>query len=537
MEKVYIFGHRNPDTDSVTAAITLAYLKRKLGMNAIPAVLSSITRETAYALNYFNVKEPMFLNDIKLKVKDLDYSKGYMVPENTSIYEAYKKMIREEVSKIPVIDKHKRISGIISMKEIAMDCLSGNYSKIESSYKNVLGCIDGEEILRFDNIIRGNLIIPGYRSTTFINDVKLRKTDILITNNRYSIIEYAAMAGVKLIIITNGVDIKPEHLEIAKNNNVNIIRTKYNTLETIKKINFCNNVSTIINTVRTHTVCEDEDLSDFIAAAAKTKYTYYPVVNKDKKCLGIIKFADVGYHNKKKVILVDHNSYEQSVIGLNEAEILEIIDHHNIANVGTTAPINFRNMPVGSTNTIIYLMYKENNIKIPKDMAGLMLSGILSDTLILNSPTTTMIDKDAVNNLARIAKVDYKKYGFDMLSYGTKLINKTKEEILYTDYKKYNTEEGKIGLGQIYTTDISDIEKEKQEYIDMLNNISKNNEYKFVALFVTDIIKNGTYIYYSEEAEQILSTAFGINLKQGYYLEGILSRKLQILPLILSVMN
>ena len=199
----------------------------------------------------------------------------------------------------------------------------------------------------------------------------------------------------------------------------------------------------------------------------------------------------------KKVILVDHNSYEQSVIGLNEADILEIIDHHNISNIGTTTPINFRNMPVGSTNTIIYLMYKENKIKIPKDMAGLMLSGILSDTLILNSPTTTRIDKDAVNNLAKIAGVDYKKYGFDMISYGTKLIYKTKEEILYTDYKKYPTEEGKIGLGQIYTTNIQDIEDEKQEYLDMLNDISKNNEYKFVALFVTDIIKNGTYVYYS----------------------------------------
>lgn len=537
MEKVYIFGHRNPDTDSVTAAITLAYLKRKLGMNAIPVVLSAITRETTYALNYFNVKEPMFLNDIKLKVKDLDYSKGYMVSENTSIYDAYKKMITEGVSKIPVIDKSKKIAGIISMKEIAMDCLSGDYSKIESSYNSILGCIDGEEILRYDNKIVGNLIIPGYRSTTFINDIKLSSNDILITNNRYSIIEYAAMSKVKLIIITNGVEIKPEHLKIAAENKVNIIRTQYRTLETIKKINFCNNVSTVINTVKTHTVCEDEELSDFINAAAKTKYTYYPVVNKNKKCLGIIKFADVGYHNKKKVILVDHNSYEQSVIGLNEAEILEIIDHHNISNIGTTSPINFRNMPVGSTNTIIYLMYKENNVKIPKDMAGLMLSGILSDTLILNSPTTTIIDKDAVNNLARIAKVDYKKYGFDMLSYGTSLMNKTKEEILYTDYKKYPTEEGTIGLGQIYTTDISDIEKEKQEYIDMLNNTSNNNEYKFVALFVTDIIKNGTYVYYSDEAESILSRAFNVEMKQGYYLDGILSRKLQILPHILDVMN
>ena len=194
-------------------------------------------------------------------------------------------------------------------------------------------------------------------------------------------------------------------------------------------------------------------------------------------------------------------------------------------------------MPVGSTNTIIYLMYKENNVKIPRDMAGLMLSGILSDTLILNSPTTTNIDKDAVNNLARIAKVDYKKYGFDMISYGTKIINKTKEEILYTDYKKYPTEEGSIGLGQIYTTNIADVEEEREEYIDMLNNTSKNNEYTFVALFVTDIIKNGTYVYYSDAAESILSKAFNLEMYQGIYLDGVLSRKLQILPQILNVMN
>jgi len=537
MEKVYIFGHRNPDTDSVTAAITLSYLKRKQGMNAIPVVLSSITRETSYALNYFNVKEPMFLNDIKLKVKDLEYSKNYMVNESTSIYDSYKKMEKEGISKIPVVDKDKKILGIVSMKDIAKDCLSGNYSKIESNYQNIINAIDGEPILKYDNIIKGNLIIPGYRSTTFLNDIKLTRKDILIANNRYSIIEYAILSKVKLLIITNGVDIKPEHLEIARNNKVNIIRTNHASLETIKKINFCNNVKTIINTTKVHVVNEDEDLSDFINSAAKTKYTYYPIVDKEKKCLGIIKFADVGYHNRKKVILVDHNSYEQSVIGLNEAEILEIIDHHNISNIGTTSPINFRNMPVGSTNTIIYLMYKENKIKIPKDMAGLMLSGILSDTLILNSPTTTIIDKDAVNVLAKIAGVDYKKYGFDMLSYGTKLINKTKEEILYTDFKKYPTEEGKIGLGQIYTTNILDIEKEREEYIEMLNNISNNNEYKFVALFVTDIIKNGTYVYYSDEAEQILTTAFGTEIQQGTYLPGILSRKLQILPQILDVMN
>ena len=176
-------------------------------------------------------------------------------------------------------------------------------------------------------------------------------------------------------------------------------------------------------------------------------------------------------------------------------------------------------MPVGSTNTIIYLMYKENNIKIPRDMAGLMLSGILSDTLILNSPTTTNIDRDAVNNLARIAKVGYKKYGFDMISYGTKLVGKTKEEILYNDYKRYPTDSGTIGLGQIYTTNIEEFEKDKKGYIDMLNNVASINEYKFVALFVTDIIKNGTYVYYSDEGKEILTKSFNLEeITEGTYL-------------------
>jgi len=537
MESVYIFGHRNPDTDSVTSAIALAYLKRKLGMNAVPAVLSSIARETVYALRYFNVPEPIFLNDIKLKVKEIDYSKNYMIGEDASINHAYKKMEKEGISKIPVVDKNRHLLGIVSMKEIAEDCLSGNYEVIDTVYSNIVDVIQGEKILKFNNTFKGRLIIPGYRSTTFINDIKLKPTDILITGDRYSIIEYAIKSKVNLIVLTDGQVLEEEHLQMARDNKVNVITTKWRMLDTIKKFNFCNKVSSIMSSKRLHTVNEEDDLSDFLSLASKAKYTYYPIINKNEECLGIIKFANAGYQNKKKVILVDHNSYEQSVIGLNEADILEIIDHHNIANVATTNPINFRNMPVGSTNTIIYLMYKENNVKIPKNMAGMMLSGILSDTLILNSPTTTNIDRDAVNNLARIAMVDYKKYGYDMISYGTELTDKTKEEVLYTDYKKYSTEDGVVGLGQIYTTDIDQIDCEKSEYIELLNNITRTNNYKFIALFVTDIIKKGTYVYYSYGAEDILAKAFNKEMYEGIYLKGILSRKMQILPSILSVMK
>lgn len=538
MEQVYVFGHRNPDTDSVTAAITLAHLKKKLGLNAVPVILSSINKETKYALNYFGAKEPMFLNDVKLKVKDLDYSKGYMASTDFSIYDAYHKMVEEGITKIPIVDKNKKILGIVSMKDIAEECLNGKYAKIDTIYQNIINAIDGEKVTKYDNIIKGNLLVPGYRSTTFINEIKLKTTDIIITSNRYSIIEYAIKSKVKLIIVTNNSDIKAEQLKLAKSNKVNIIKTKLSDLDTIKRFNFCNSVVTILNTTKIHTVNENDDLSAFIGTAEKTRYTYYPIVDNKQRCLGIIKFSNVGYNHKKKVILVDHNSYEQSAIGLEEADIIEIVDHHNIANIGTSHPINFRNMPLGSTNTIIYLMYKENNVKITKDIAGLMLSGILSDTLILNSPTTTNIDRDAVNNLARIAKVDYKKYGFDMISYGTKLTGKSKEEVLYTDFKRYPTNSGTIGLGQIYTTNIHEFEKSKAGYIEMLNNVAKLNEYKFVALFVTDIIKNGTYVYYSDEAKDIIANAFNIeDITEGAYLEGILSRKMQVLPSILEIMK
>ena len=415
MEKVYIFGHRNPDTDSVTAAITLSYLKNKLGMNTIPAVLSSINLESKFALNYFNVPEPIFLNDVNIKLRDLKYTKNYTVKEKDSIYEAYFRMNKVGISKIPVVDKDKNMIGILSMKDIAKDQFAFNYSYVDATYDNICEVIKGTEILRFDDDIEGELLVASYKSTTFMEEITLNKNNILIVGDRHSIIEYAVNSGVKLIVVIGNGKMKEEHLKIAKKNKVNIIYTSYNTLETTKIFNLCNNVTSILNTEKILCVNENDDVNDFVKLANKTRYSYYPVLNKRGKCNGIIRFSDVGFRSKKNVILVDHNSYEQSAIGLEDANILEIIDHHNIGTIGTNMPISFRNMPVGSTNTIIYKLYKENRIAIPKSMAGLMLSGILSDTLILTSPTTTDIDKEAVSELGKLAKVDYKVYGSKMI--------------------------------------------------------------------------------------------------------------------------
>ena len=537
-ERVYIFGHRNPDTDAVTSAISLAYLKKQLGMNAIPVVLSSINQETKYALNYFKTKEPIFLNDVKLKIKDIEYTKKYNVTEKDSIESAYSKMTEAGISKIPVVDNNKKLLGIITMKDIAKEQFSENIDKVNTSYNNILKTIEGKEILKYNENIKGNLIVAGYRSTTILSTVKLDENNIMIVGDRHSVIEYAISSKIKLLIVTGNHEIKQEHLELAKKNKVNIIATPNSTLIASRKINLANNIGTIDYKKEILCMHEHDYVSDFVKLANKTKYSYYPVLNAKEECTGILRLSDVSYEHKKNVILVDHNSYEQSAIGLDETNILEIIDHHNIGSIGTNMPINFRNMPVGSSNTIIYIMFRENNVKIPPQIAGLMLSGILSDTLILNSPTTTEKDIEAVKKLSRIANVDYHKYGLNMLKAGSSLKGKTKEEILYTDYKNYPVGDYKIGLGQLSTTDPNEILNQKEEYIELLNNVCEGNDYYLVAFFITDIIHNGSYVLYSKRAEDILRRAYRKpKLTQGTFLKGVVSRKKQILPFIMIEMG
>ena len=537
-DKVYIFGHRNPDTDSVTASIALAYLKRKLGMNAVPVVLSSTNLETKYALNYFNVKEPKFLNDVKIKIKDLDYQRKYTVTGDNSINEAYQRMLEADISKIPIVDNNKKLLGIISMKDIAKEQFSSNIDLVNTTYESILNTIDGEEVLKFDEEIKGTLLIASYNAETLIEDVELNNNTILMVGDRHNIIEYAIKNKVKLLIITGPNSIKKEHLELARLNKVNIINTKNSTILAARKINLSNKVETLNYETNISVINENDSVSDFIKFANKTKYSYYPVINNNEECTGILRISDIVYNNKQKVILVDHNNKEQSAIGIEEAEILEIIDHHNIGSIGTNMPINFRNMPVGSTDTIINLLYEENNIEIPPHIAGLMLSGILSDTLILTSPTTTDIDRKAVNKLSNIAGVNYKEYGLNMLKAGSSIKGKTKEQILYTDYKKYPVDDKTIGIGQIFTTNPKEILNNTNEYVELLNNVSIGNNYYFVIFIITDIISKGSYVIYSNRAKEILEKVFKKdNMEQGSFLEGIVSRKKQVLPGIMLEME
>ena len=538
MEKIYIFGHQKPDTDSITSAISLSYLKNQLGMNTVPVRLGDINDETKYALNYFNVAVPAFLDDVKLQIKDLDYHKGYYLNQKVSIGEAYRYMTEKGITGVPVVDDNKKFVGLVTVKMIFKDLIDGDFGSLDTSYDNIIKTLEGEAVLKFDEEISGNVLAATYRSSTIINNVPLEKNHILIVGDRHSVIEYAVMSKVKLLIVVGDGEIKEEHLEIAKQNNINIIRTKFDTFRTTKVIGLANYLKNVIPTDRPYTFDEATYYDDFVIKTSKLKHNNYPIIGKNDVCKGLIRITEITDKKRKKVILVDHNEFEQSAEGLDEAEILEIVDHHKIGNISTKNPINFRNMSVGSTNTIVYQMYQENMVEIPKNIAGLMLSGILSDTLALTSPTTTEMDKKVVKELAEFVGINYHQYALDMFKAGTSLHGKTIEEIVSTDIKGFNSDDLDFAVSQIFTLDIDSVFEHKEEYINYINELAVNREYRLVLLVVTDIIRNGSYLLFTDNAREIISDAYGIeNIEQGTYIDGVVSRKKQVVPAIMDVIR
>lgn len=538
MEKVYIFGHQKPDTDSITSAISLSYLKNKLGMHTVPARLGEINDETKYVLKYFNVATPMFIEDVKLQLKDLNYHKDYFINQNVSIKQAYDYMTEKGITGIPVVDDNKKFVGLVTVKTIFKDLINGDFSYLHTSYNNILNTLEGEEVLKFDEEITGNLMAAAYRSATIINNVPLEKNHILIVGDRYSVIEYAIMSKVKLLIVVGNGEINEEHLNLARENHVNIIRTKFDTFHTTKVIGLANYLKNVIPSDRPYTFDEGTYYDDFVVKTSKLKHNNYPIIGKNDICKGLIRITEITDKRRKKVILVDHNELEQSAEGLEEADIIEIVDHHKIGNISTKNPINFRNMSVGCTNTIIYLMYQENNIEIPREIAGVMLSGILSDTLALTSPTTTDLDRQVVFSLAKIVDIDYQKYALDMFKAGTSLQGKTIEEIVNTDIKGFANDDLTFAVSQVFTLDIDSILARKEEYIDYINELAKNKEYRLVLLVVTDIIRNGSYLFYTDGSSEIISDGFDIiDMKQGTYVDGVVSRKKQVVPAIMDVIR
>ena len=536
MRKTFIFGHKKPDSDSVMSAIGLSYLKNKLGDNTEPRILGNINKETKYALDYFKLKEPEYLNDVKLQIKDVNYHKGFFIQDNDSIFNGYQMLLREGLTGIPVVHNDNDFLGLLTIKDLSHIVVNDHFEDLCTSYDNILDVLKASEILKFDDEICGKILVASYRSTTFINNVHLDNSNILIVGDRHSVIEYAVESGVKLVILSGDSEIKDKHIEIARRNKVNIIRTEYDSYHITRLLPLASYIRTMIRSYNPIKFEENEYVDTVLDINNKLKHTNYPIVDKQNKCLGLLKIIDLNDKKPKNVILVDHNEKLQSADGLDEANIREIIDHHNLGSVTTSAPVNFRNMAVGSTCTIVYTLYQEKDIVIPKNIAGALLSGILSDTLILKSPTATDIDREAVRELSRIAEVDYQEYGMNMLKAGTSLDGMTHEDVLYNDFKLYTVNEKTFGVGQFFTMNFDEMKKDLEGYIQTLNEISEANNYDFLALYVTDIIQNGSYVIYNTKGQEVIEMMYDKNdIVEGYFVSDCVSRKKHVVPLVMDV--
>lgn len=531
--KTFIFGHKNPDTDTVSAAISLSYLRNNLGEDTCPYVLDEVNKETQFVLDYFKVETPPILKDVRIQIKDLDYDKIFPFRLTDSIYDAYTFMNEKKIRTLPIVYNDSRLAGIVTMKDIAMSLVQQDQQMVNSSYENIVRGIEGKAICKFKEFVKGNIIITAYHLSTIEKMHLFQKDSIVITGDRYEIIEAAVENNVALIIITGNRQLSDELLEKAKKSKVSIISSKSDTYKTSKRIYLTNYVSEIMVKGNILHFKEEEYLDECKEIISKSNHSKFPVLDQQGNYLGILGRGHIINPNKKKVILVDHNEYAQSAQGIEQGEILEVIDHHKIGDISTSLPISFRNSPVGSTNTIIYQMYKENGIELPYSIAGIMLSGIISDTLLLKSPTTTPQDRQAVKELTEILTIDLEKFAMEMFRKGTDISGKEVKEVFFSDYKEFVLEGSKVGISQVFTLNIESIKENIVGYLELIKEVNLQKGQFITLLLVTDIIRQGSYVFYNDSKDKVIELAFSRKIHQGAFIENCVSRKKQILPMLI----
>lgn len=525
---ILIFGHRNPDTDSVVSAIALSYLKNQQGYDTLPCILGPVNKETAFILDYFQLEAPERIDNVKVQVKDLDFHRTHGISENASILSAYNHMEREKIATLAIVNSNEELLGIVSIKDIAVSLITGDFRKLETSMDNLVTDLDGKILSKGQKYFKGNVsVIDDYHKT--IRGL-LGPEDIIIVGDRYDIIDYAIEACVQLIVVTGNREIPDKYLKEAQAKKVTMITVPYDSLYTTRVIDQCNYISKIMRSTNIIRFSDKEYLDDVKETMSHSHYRNYPVVSQERKFLGFVARKHILNPKRKKTILVDHNEYAQSAEGLEESEILEIIDHHKLGDISTSMPINFRNTPVGSTATIVYYMFRENQVKIPSAISGALLSGILSDTLSFRSPTTTESDREAAYSLNETLNYDLDNYAMKMFKAGTSLEGQSIEEIFYKDYKEFDLNFYKAGISQVFTLDIDQVFGQKEEFISFIHRTHKKEGHDITLLLITDILKEGSYILYASKKPSLISKAFNTSKEQGIFIPEVVSRKKQVLP-------
>lgn len=533
---IYVTGHKNPDSDSICAAYAYAEFKNKTGnIPAIPCRLGNVNQETQYILDYFGVEAPKLLPTVKLKVEDLNFDRITPVSSDISLKTAWNIMKDKNIKTLPVADENDRLLGVLAISNLTscyMDIWDNQIlAKSNTNLDNIVATLSAKELYvnKEVNHFPGKIVVSAMTPGSMENHIE--EGDIAIVGDREETQEALLDLNVSLIIVTGSHVPSAKIIEKAKKANITIISTPHDSFTTSRLIIQSIPVGYVMIKDNLVTFSTDDLVEDVKKVMLETRYRSYPVLSIDGKVLGTMSRFHLISNFKKKLILVDHNERGQSVDGRDEAEILEIIDHHRIADIQTSGQVYFRSEPIGSTSTIVGKCFFENGIRPSREAAGLLCGAIISDTLLFRSPTCTHVDKNICERLANIAGIDIEEFAKEMFKAGTSLKGKTVEQIFNQDYKPFNIGETKVGIAQVNTMDIEGFMPLKNEMLDYMNSKAKEADLDMVMLLLTDILNEGSEVLVAGPKPQIAEKAFKVTLKDNSaFLDGVLSRKKQVVP-------
>ena len=542
-KEVYVLGHRNPDTDSICSAIAYADVKNKEndGNHYVAARAGQISSETSYVLQRFGMRQPTYVNNIGTRVRDMEIRKIPGINEGISMKKAWSMMAEMNAVTLPIVDANNVLDGLITINDIATSYMENQDStmiaKAKTPYCNILETLEAKMLVGDPDAVfeHGNVVIAVANPDVMENYIE--KDDMVITGNRYESQLSAIESGAGCILVCLGAEVSRSIQKLARDNNCAVLTTPLDTYTVAHRISQCMPVKAFMRTKDLVTFTPSDYTDAIKDTMQNTRIRDFPVIDKNGKYVGMISRRNLLGIRKRSVILVDHNERSQAVENIENAEILEIIDHHRIGSLETMAPVYFRNEPVGCTATIIYSIYKEKGFEIPPQIAGLLCSAILSDTLMFRSPTCTMLDRAAAEALSAIAGIDCQS--FEMFTAGSNLKDKTPEEIFYQDYKKFEFGDVTFGVGQINSMSGSELDELERRLRPYLEKSCREHGLSMMFFMLTNIIEESTRLMcYGESADMLVEDAFGRAPKAGtIWLKGVVSRKKQLIPAFIDAIS
>ena len=542
---VRVVGHKNPDTDSICAAIAYANLKSQIDdtMEYIPMRAGSVSAETAFVLDYFKADIPALLKDVGTQIKDIHIIRTEGVSSNLSMKKAWEMMKILNVVTLPVVNKRGKLEGLIVTSDIAKSYMDVYDSTIlaeaRTQYRNIIETLDGKIVAGNEHgyFIKGKVVVGAGTPDTLKSDVA--EDDLVIISDREESQLICIEANCSCIIVTNGFDISKEVINAANAKDVVVISTPYDIFTAARLINQSMPIKSFMTKENLIYFDLDDYVDDVRDTVSKIRHRDFPILDENQNYVGMFSRRNLMNARKKQVILVDHNETSQAVANIDEAEILEIIDHHRIGSLETIGPVYFRNQPLGCTGTIIYQMYMEKGVEVTPQMAGLMCAAILSDTLVFRSPTCTPVDKSTALILAEIAQIDVDEFAQKMFEAGSNFANKTEDEILNQDFKIFHSGYYTFGVSQISALSRNELDKVQARVVPLLDKMQVEKQLDMLFVMLTDILNESTYLIYSgAEAASIAASAYNQpQSKDGIMLKGVVSRKKQLIPELINVIN